>query len=149
MRSANGSRPTRRSKAEATTGLAPKKASAHNPLVAKIVIRGVGFKGLMLVLTLTLTLPTSLVELQRSGGLGLKPDRIVVTYMAVLHVAQNRRQIVLFLQRPVRVVGTGRCDREGVIPPRNELLFQVLIGLLERACTGHAQPFHQSGPGAV
>src|SRR6266851_4883514 len=31
MRSAKGSRPTRRSKAEATTGLAPKKASATQP----------------------------------------------------------------------------------------------------------------------
>ena len=63
-----GVAPDRRSKAEATTGLAPKKASALNPLLAKSSSEGFDFKGLMLVLTLTS--PVSLVEFQRSGGLG-------------------------------------------------------------------------------
>jgi hypothetical protein len=49
-------------KAEATTGLAPKKASATDPLLAvtKPSSEGFGFRGIL-----------SLVESLRSGGLGL------------------------------------------------------------------------------
>jgi hypothetical protein len=49
-------------KAEATTGLAPKKASATDPLLAtmKSSSEGFGFEDRL-----------SLVELLRSGGLGL------------------------------------------------------------------------------
>jgi len=50
-------------KAEATTGLAPKKASATDPLVAtKSLPEGFGFKKRIIL---------SLVESLRSGGLGL------------------------------------------------------------------------------
>jgi hypothetical protein len=50
-------------KAEATTGLAPKKASASNPLVAtQSPSEGFGFREKIIL---------SLVESLRSGGLGL------------------------------------------------------------------------------
>src|SRR5207302_4018850 len=42
------------------------------------------------------------------------------------------------------IIGIGRRYREGLIPPRDELLLQILIGLLQRARAGHAQPFHQA-----
>jgi hypothetical protein len=50
-------------KAEATTGLAPKKASATDPLIGgeEVAIRGFGFRKRIIL---------SLVEPLRSGGLG-------------------------------------------------------------------------------
>lgn len=59
-----GVAPKRMPKAEATTGLAPKKASAtDSPLAAKPLPEGFGFKEQPLL---------SLVKFRRSGGLGLK-----------------------------------------------------------------------------
>ena len=58
-----GVAPKRMPKAEATTGLAPKKASATNPLAAtKWAPEGFGFRKKSTL---------SLVESLRSGGLGL------------------------------------------------------------------------------
>jgi hypothetical protein len=56
-----GAAPKRMPKAEATTGLAPKKASATDPLVATVSLsEGFGFKNMH-----------SLVKSLRSGALGL------------------------------------------------------------------------------
>src|SRR5579864_1668836 len=57
-----GVAPKRMPKAEATTGLAPKKASASNPLLAtESLAEGFGFRKMH-----------SLVKSRRSGGLGLE-----------------------------------------------------------------------------
>ena len=62
-----GVAPGRMPKAEATTGLAPKNASAFNPLVAPKQSPSEGFVFLGFDFDLTISLVKSL----RSGGLGL------------------------------------------------------------------------------
>ena len=51
-------------------GAGSEESIGIQPSGGEVVIRGFDFKWLTLVLTLTLTLPISLVEFQRSGGLG-------------------------------------------------------------------------------
>ena len=53
----------------------------------------------------------------------LLPDTVAVSFVAcrkdTFHVTENRRQIVVFLQRPVGVICTGWCDcKRRVSSPR-------------------------------
>src|ERR1019366_1713736 len=72
------------------------------------------------------------------------PHGVVVRHLALFHVAQDRRQIVLFAQGPVSIGGVGRLHGQGLVPPRQVFFLQVRIGLLEGTRPGHPQPFHQA-----
>src|SRR5262245_55817261 len=50
----------------------------------------------------------------------------------LLHVAEDRRQIVWFLQWPVRIVRIGRHHRDRRVDPRQKLSLQVVVGTLQR-----------------
>ncbi len=43
----------------------------------------------------------------------------------------------------MRIIGIGRRHRQRLIHPRQELVFQMLIGLLQSLRPSHAQPLHQ------
>jgi hypothetical protein len=51
--------------------------------------------------------------------------------------------IMLLLQRPVSVVGTGRHYRQRGVDPRQKLGFQVVVGLLQGCDPSYAHAFHQ------
>jgi hypothetical protein len=54
--------------------------------------------------------------------LRIQRERVIVVHPALFHMAENRRQIVMLLQRPVGIVCAGRRHRQRAIHPgRNSL----------------------------
>src|SRR5215472_13205403 len=58
------------------------------------------------------------------NGIDFAPELkgVVTFHRATFHVAQNGRQVVLFFQRPMRVIATGRLHRARLLPPHQEFL---------------------------
>jgi hypothetical protein len=50
--------------------------------------------------------------------LAVPSDGVVIGHLTLFDLAQRRRQIVLFTQRPMGVLHSGRFHRQGLIPPR-------------------------------
>src|ERR1035437_453326 len=72
---------------------------------------------------------------------------VIIGHLSLFGVAQDRRQVVLFAQRPMGVGSMGRRHRQGLVPPRQVLFLQVSIGLLDGAHPGHPHPLSPGGPG--
>lgn len=69
-------------------------------------------------------------------------DGVVVGHLPGLHIAQRSRQRMRCGKRPVRIVCAGGSDRQLLVPPWKEGLFQVGIGLFQSSGFEHSQPFH-------
>src|SRR5689334_17419788 len=73
-----------------------------------------------------------------------KLQRVIVRDRALLDVAQDCGQVVLGAKRPVCISRVLCTDSKALIPFRQELAFQILIGLLERMRMPQPQTLHQS-----
>src|SRR5437879_5839662 len=71
-------------------------------------------------------------------------NRIAVADLSGLHIAQRSSQRVFLAQRPVRIVAAGWDHGHRVVPPHDELRFQVSVGLLQGLCSGYTQAFDQT-----
>jgi len=58
-------------------------------------------------------------------------------------IAQRRRQRMILGEGAMGIVRTGRRPRQLFVPPREELHFQIRIGLFQRLDSGQPQTFHQ------
>ena len=65
-------------------------------------------------------------------GFGFQRKRVVGVYSSLLYVAEDRRQIVLLLQRPVRIVSIGRHHRDRRVGPQQKLSLQIMVGAFQR-----------------
>lgn len=70
--------------------------------------------------------------LRNLESLATKLQRVIVADGALLNVAQNGRQVVLGTQWPVCIGGIVWGNREAPLPFRQELAFQIRIGLFQR-----------------
>src|ERR1019366_1085135 len=76
-------------------------------------------------------------------GLGAQREGVIGVHPALLHVAENRGQVVMLLQRPVSIVGARRHHRKRRVDPRQKFGFQVVVGLLQGGHSRYTHALHQ------
>ncbi len=70
-------------------------------------------------------------------------DGVVVGDAALLDMAENRNQLLVGPQGPVRIGLLGRQAPEPPVPARHKLLFQITVGLFQTTRASPPQRFHQ------
>ena len=68
-------------------------------------------------------------------------NRVAIAHFPGFDIAQRSCQRMALVERTVRIGSRGRHHRQSLVPPRDELGFQIGIGLRQSLGFRHPQPF--------